>query len=189
MGTVMKGIFNKKQVMLAVLIVALGVAVYLNYYFSVTNPIISDAETTTSKSKVGDVQYVNTDETAVDEANASSVDTDYFTQARNNRESARQEALDIITDLMNNVTATDETQKQALQEATAVAAAVEQESKIESLVKAKGFEDCVAYIEGDKCSIVVKSDTLTSAQALQITEIVTTQSDIVAQNVNIVTVI
>lgn len=34
----MSGIFGKKQVLLAVLVVALGVAVYLNYYFSGTEP-------------------------------------------------------------------------------------------------------------------------------------------------------
>ena len=70
----------------------------------------------------------------------------------------------------------------------AASAAVEQESKIESLVKAKGFADCVAYIEDDKCNIVVRSDNLKDTEALQITEIVIAQSDITADNVKIVTV-
>ena len=59
---------------------------------------------------------------------------------------------------------------------------------IHRLVKAKGFSDCVAYIEEDACNIVVRSADLKAAQALQITEIVTAQSNIVAQNVKIVTV-
>ena len=192
----MSGIFGKKQVLLAVLVVALGVAVYLNYYFSAQNPPVADANAATSSSKnLGDAQYVNNGSTTTpptggeSSAAATTGDpNDYFVQARLNRENARQEALDIIRDLMNDVKASEQTQQDALAKAAAIAAAVEQESKIESLVKAKGFSDCVAYIEEDACNIVVRSADLKAAQALQITEIVTAQSNIVAQNVKIVTV-
>ncbi len=192
----MSGIFGKKQVLLAVLVVALGVAVYLNYYFSAQNPPVADANASTSSSKnLGDAQYVNNGSTTTpptggeSSAAATTGDpNDYFVQARLNRENARQEALDIIRDLMNDVKASEQTQQDALAKAAAIAAAVEQESKIESLVKAKGFSDCVAYIEEDACNIVVRSADLKAAQALQITEIVTAQSNIVAQNVKIVTV-
>ncbi len=192
----MSGIFGKKQVLLAVLVVALGVAVYLNYYFSAQNPPVADANASTSSSKnLGDAQYVNNGSTTTPptggESGAAATTgdpNDYFVQARLNRENARQEALDIIRDLMNDVKASEQTQQDALAKAAAIAAAVEQESKIESLVKAKGFSDCVAYIEEDACNIVVRSADLKAAQALQITEIVTAQSNIVAQNVKIVTV-
>ncbi|HBT63777.1 MAG TPA: sporulation protein [Ruminococcaceae bacterium] len=184
----MSGIFGKKQIMLAILVVALGVAVYLNYYFSAQNPLTQDANTSTSKSgNLGDAKFVGNPSTVTTKPNKNNT-SDYFVQARLNRESARQEAVDIIRDLMNDAKATQKTQEQALEKAAAIAAAVEQESKIESLVKAKGFSDCIAYIEGDKCDIVVKSSDLKEAQALQITEIVTAQSNIVAQNVKIVPV-
>ena len=55
-------------------------------------------------------------------------------------------------------------------------------------MKAKGMEDCVAYIAGDNCSVVVKAESLTGAQTLQITEIVTAQTKIPAQNINIMAV-
>lgn len=186
----MKTSFGKKQILLAVMVVALGVAVYLNYYFSVQSPPITDTDAAASISgNLGDAQYVNAESaTTVDDQSAETAaedPNDYFVQARQNRETARQEALDVVKDLMNDVKANDDTQKQALEKATAIAAAIEQESKIESLIKAKGFSDCVAYIENDKCNIVVRSDGLTPVQALQITEIVTNQSNIVAKNVNI----
>ncbi len=192
----MSGIFGKKQVLLAVLVVALGVAVYLNYYFSAQNPPVTDVNASTSSSKnLGDAQYVNNGSTTTPPTGGESGTTtttgdpnDYFVQARLNRENARQEALDIIRDLMNDVKASEQTQQDALAKAAAIAAAVEQESKIESLVKAKGFSDCVVYIEGDSCNVVVRSANLDAAQALQITEIVTAQSNVVAQNVKIVPV-
>ena len=191
----MSGIFGKKQILLAVLVVALGVAVYLNYYFSSQNPPVADVNASTSESKnLGDAQYVNNGSTTTPTKQETGTTTtaadpdDYFAQARQNRETARDEALDIIRDLMNDVKSTEEMQQKALSEASEIAKAVEQESKIESLVKAKGFKDCVAYLADDMCNIVVRSDGMTPQEALQITEIVTAQSKIVAQNVKIVTV-
>lgn len=190
----MSATFGKKQVLLAVMVVALGVAVYLNYYFSVQNPPVTDTDTSAVSSKnLGEAINVNDDSTTiVPDESAGTTETgdpnDYFVQARNNREAARQEAINVVRDLMNDVKANDDTQKQALEKTTAIATAIEQESKIESLVKAKGFADCVAFIEDDKCSIVVRSEGLKSNEALQITEIVTEQSKIPAKNVNIVTV-
>ena len=87
--------------------------------------------------------------------------------------------------MINDVKATDAIKKQAREKTEAVAAAIEQESKIESLIKAKGFADCVVYIEGENCNVVVKADSLQPQQTIQITEIVTAQSKIVAQNIKI----
>lgn len=62
----------------------------------------------------------------------------------------------------------------------------EQESKNRKpFIKAKGFADCVVYIEGENCNVVVKADSLQPQQTIQITEIVTAQSKIVAQNIKI----
>ena len=187
----MTRIFGKKQVLLATLIVALGVAVYLNYYFSSQQPPTTDVNgrptSSTSSRNMGDAQFVGN--SSVVSSPESTVDAnDYFVQARLSRESAREEALDIVKDMMNDVTAADEVKKQAAEKAAAIAQAVEQESKIESLIKSKGFADCVVYIEGENCSIVVRSEGLKPQESVQITEIVTTQSNIVAQNINIGTV-
>ncbi len=187
----MTRIFGKKQVLLATLIVALGVAVYLNYYFSSQQPPTTDVNgrptSSTSSRNMGDAQFVGN--SSVVSSPESTVDAnDYFVQARLSRESAREEALDIVKDMMNDVKATDEVKKQAAEKAAAIAQAVEQESKIESLIKSKGFADCVVYIEGENCSIVVRSEGLKPQESVQITEIVTTQSNIVAQNINIGTV-
>ena len=187
----MTRIFGKKQVLLATLIVALGVAVYLNYYFSSQQPPTTDVNgrptSSTSSRNMGDAQFVGN--SSVVSSPESTVDAnDYFVQARLSRESAREEALDIVKDMMNDVKATDDVKKQAAEKAAAIAQAVEQESKIESLIKSKGFADCVVYIEGENCSIVVRSEGLKPQESVQITEIVTTQSKIVAQNINIGTV-
>lgn len=187
----MSGIFGKKQVLLATLILALGVAVYLNYYFSAKQPnIATGGKPTSSASKnLGDAQYVNNPSTTTPGQTTGAADAnDYFVQARQNREKAREEALDLIKDMMNDVKATDAIKKEALEKTAEIAKEVEQESKIESLIKAKGFKDCVAYIEDQTCHIVVRSDGLQPQQTIQITDIITSQSNVIAENINILAV-
>lgn len=199
----MKRFFGKKQVLLATLAVALGVAVYLNYYFAKqeTPPINTDKSSTATTSatggNLGDSRYVNGATTTtvntgdsenkadVSATTAASKELPYFAQARANRENAREEALAILQELTNDVKSSQETIDDATAKILAVAQAVEQESKIENLVKAKGFADCVTYIEGANCNIVVQSEGLTAAQTLQITEIVTAQSPVLSENIKI----
>ena len=63
---------------------------------------------------------------------------------------------------------------------------METEANIESLIVAKGFEECVAVISGDSASIVVKSEGLLASEISQINEIVYEQSGISPVNVKII---
>ena len=63
---------------------------------------------------------------------------------------------------------------------------METESNIETLIVAKGFEECVAVISDGSVSIVVKSEGLLPAQISQINEIVYEQSGISPTNVKII---
>lgn len=173
----MKRFFGKKQVLLSALVVALGLAVYLNYYFASGIPGTDTAPK--DDDTLGDAQFVGSQVTDGD------LKKGYFEQARESRAAAREEALEIVQEMMNDVKASEEIKATAVQQASAIAVSVEQETKIENLIKSKGFDDCVAYIEGTQCSVVVQSKELTAAEVAQITEIVTEQSSIVAQNIKI----
>ena len=176
----MSNIFGKKQVLLATLILALGVAVYLNYYFATKAPDTLDANggvsTSDTSKNLGDAQFVGNNSTVSGDEQANTT-PDYFAQ----------EALDLIKDMMNDAKATDAIKQEALAKTEAVAAAIEQESKIESLVKAKGFEDCVVFIEDKTCHIVVKAEGLQPQEAAQITDIICAQSQVPATGITIVT--
>ena len=61
----------------------------------------------------------------------------------------------------------------------------ETETAIENLLRAKGFEDVVCYINNDMANVVVKTEVLDSANTAQITEIVTEQSGISQDKIKI----
>lgn len=173
----MKKFFGKKQLLLGTLIVALGMAVYLNYYFAGSSGLMDTTPQVPDKN-LGDALNVNT----------SPEKENYFEQARESREAAREEATETVKELLSDVKATEEQKLQATQQAMAITKAIEQESKIESLIKAKGYADCVVYIEGEQCSIVVSAESLNVQDTAKISQAVTSQSHISAQNINIITV-
>lgn len=176
----MKKWFGKKQLLLGTLVLALGMAVYLNYYFAQSSTGLLDTDFSKQEEQdknLGDALNVNGQPTL-----------SYFEQARASREAAREEAVQTVKELLGSVKATEEQQAAATEQAVAITKAIEQESKIESLIKAKGFADCVVYIENENCSIVVSAESLTVQDTAKISQVVTAQSDIPAQNINIVTV-
>ncbi len=182
----MKKFLGKKTVLLGTLILALGAAIYLNYFFA-------EGPTGIVDNSNAQTEQPNDDKTLGEAINVNGVtDTptaeEYFKQARGSREAAREEAVQTVKDLLNDVKATDEQKKTVTAEVIAITKAIEQESNIESLIKAKGFADCVVYIADGSCSVVVQSDSLTVQDTAKISQVVTSQADIPAQNINIVTV-
>ena len=110
----------------------------------------------------------------------------YFDSAAVSRQKARDEAMEVLQGIVDNTGSSDDAKAGALTEMTAMALTIEKEANIESLVKSKGFEDCVAVISGDSASVVVKCDReLLINELSQILEIVYEQADIVPANVTI----
>ena len=66
----------------------------------------------------------------------------------------------MLQGVVDDADALDSAKEQALADIAAIAATIEKEANIESLIKAKGFEECVAVINGDKANIIVKSEGL-----------------------------
>ena len=91
----------------------------------------------------------------------------------------------MLQGVVDDADSLESAKEQALADIAAIAATIEKEANIESLIKAKGFEECVAVINGDKANIIVKSEGLQPNQLSQILEIVYLQADILPANVTI----
>jgi stage III sporulation protein AH len=119
-------------------------------------------------------------------ADASTVgEQDYFSAAVIERESARDEALEVLQGVVDDAASLDSAKEQALKDIATMAKVIENESNIETLVKAKGFEECVAVINGEKANVIVKSEGLRPNDLSQILEIVYLQAGILPENVTI----
>ena len=88
--------------------------------------------------------------------------------------------------MVDNKESSETVKTEALAGIAAIADEIQKEANIESLVTAKGFEQCVAVISGEKVQIVVKAEELQPAQIAQINEIVYAQTGIAPTGVTII---
>ena len=110
----------------------------------------------------------------------------YFSSIEVSRQRTRDEAIEVLQAVVDNQSATEAAKIEALAEINNLAKVMEQESNIETLIIAKGFENCVAVISGDKANIVVCSESdILPAQISQINEIVYDTAGILPVNINI----
>ena len=121
-----------------------------------------------------------------DEQQVSSGSGDYFAAVSLQRKQARDEAMEVLLSVSENETALEEARQAALNDMSAMALDIERESNIETLIRARGFEQCVAVISDDNCSVIVDSDGLLPGQIAQIAEIVYEQAGIIPENLNII---
>jgi stage III sporulation protein AH len=121
------------------------------------------------------------------QALAASEDS-YFDTARLNREEARDSALTILRQTVQDPEANEKAVSAATDSIAAMASATLQESEIENLITAKGYTDCVAFIGDDSVSVVVSSPRgdLTPEDVARVTDIVCTQTQFSPANVKVV---
>lgn len=164
-------VVKKKQLVVAALAVIIGTAGYLNAG--------KNEDTPTDTKYMGEAQLVNSSETT--EADGS----DFFSQARIDREAGRSRSIETFNVVLQNENADTEAKATAQQGVLELAQNTETETAIENLLRAKGFEDAVCYINNGMANVVVKTDMLDSTGAAQISEIVTQQSGIAQEKIKI----
>lgn len=119
------------------------------------------------------------------ELNPSEVE-DYFASISLQRKQARDEAKEVLMSVAESTTALEDAKKAALDDINRLALEIEMEANIETLVLSKGFEQCIAVINNDKCNIIVETAGLMPGEVAQISEIVYEQSGILPANLKII---
>lgn len=110
----------------------------------------------------------------------------YFTATALNRQQSRDEAIDVLKLISESEDSSAEAKAEASAKITQIATDMQNESTIETLVKAKGFEECVAIISDNSVSVIVGAESLQVSEAAQILAIVHETTGIDPENVSII---
>ena len=205
----MRSAKSKRQFTLLALVAALGVAVYLNWEyakadtpFTVSDGAVQASATVPGSSAGGAsgavLDALPTDEEVADKnygdaqlvsAGGQSADQ-YFEQARLTRSKTRDEALDTLQQALKNAALTEDEKVAVTKSLTSAINSITIESDIENLVKAKGFADCVAFIDGERINLTVKtgSEGLNKSEVAQLRDIILGKVPTEAKNISIVEV-
>ena len=185
---------GKRQLVLAALIVALGAAVYLNWQFSGNNQLLAtNAVTSTADHEFGEAQLADVPVSGPSKTSSSAVKANasvsaYFSEARLSRQKSRDQAVELLEKVLTDAKSNEAAKKDAVAQAAIIAQNTLKESNMENLIKAKGFADCMAFIQNSECSVVVKTNDSSQNNAIVIKDVVAGQAGIPYDKIKIVEV-
>ncbi|MEG1942343.1 MAG: SpoIIIAH-like family protein [Angelakisella sp.] len=158
----MNMILSKKHIILSALVIALSIAIYLNWEYVRNNSgdFINTAGLAASVAANGT------------EAEAAAYGEAYFAEAKLSRTKSRDEAVDALKYMLEDAHLSTVQMKELTTQATKLALSIEREGKIENLIKAKGFADCMVYLDAEKIDVLVKCSNLTDSEAAQIKDVI-----------------
>ncbi len=160
-------VFKKKQMLIATLVIMLGVAGYLNYKYddSAETKDVLSVKDMESEPSVGDTAMVNA-------LSSEKKDDDTFASYRLEREKTRAKVKEELESSVANKNLSDEARKNAEQRLSELTTASQLETSAEAILKSKGFDDVVVFINGDSVNVTVKSDGLSTTDTAKIIDTV-----------------
>ena len=174
----MNVLIKRRQLILATLVVALGAAVFVNWYYTGNNEKTAAPEETTGAEYVqnlGEAKYVN----------AEGKVSDYFSEVKLNRQKSRDEAIEKLNESLKTVESGSGEAKSITQSIDEMTAQIKLESDIEALISAKLASECVVVISEGSAQVVVGKGTLLEDAALQIIDIITNNTELTAADIKI----
>ena len=112
--------------------------------------------------------------------------TTFFSDYRTNRETARAEEMSYLDAIISSEDSSAEAKTTAEEMKQELLGNIEAELVIESLIKAKGFEDTIVTMSTENINIIVDQPELEAAQVSQILGIILEETDYAATQVVVV---
>lgn len=179
----------KKNLVAAAVLVTVCAGIYVNWLYTEDQATASLTDTLDSDLVLSeDGLQLEGDMAAIAAGEDVDTSSDYFAAVRLSRQQARDEALGLLQEAMAYSEGGKEVESAAdLDEIVQTALT---EAQIESLIIAKGYADCVAYMSGSGISIAVASPEggLQQGDVAVIADVVMTQSDYDLADIRVVEV-
>ena len=187
---------KSNQIILFVVALMLVSAGYLSYSMRGT-PVSSNIVSENEVSSIGDARLVSSNniidsnslnEVSVATSSSSSSRTDdYFASSRLGRDTMYSQMLETYEKVLNSSNSL-ETQKQtATQEITKINQTKNSIMICENLIKTKGFENVIIFVNGESISVIVGIEELKQEEVAQIQNIVARELNCKVENIHIST--
>ena len=177
----------KKNLVAAAVLVTVCTGIYMNWLYT-EQQTAADLTETIDAEKVMSDELLVLEDVAVLSDDTANTSTDYFAAVRLSRQQARDSAVNLLQEAMAYSDQTKAAESSAELEDIVQTALTE--AQIESLVIAKGYTDCVAYMSSEGISVAVAAPEggLQSDDVAVIADIVMTQSEYTLDEIRIVEV-
>lgn len=176
----------KKNLVAAAVLFTVCAGIYVNWLYSEDQATADLTDTLDADKILSSDTLVMSGDTALD--TDSNTLSEYFSAVRLSRQEARDSAVTLLQEAMAYSDSAEAAQSNEQLEMIVQTALCE--AQIESLVIAKGYADCVAYIADEKISVAVAAPEggLQETDVAVIADIVITQSDFTMEDIHVVEV-
>lgn len=195
----------KRNAVVVAIVLFVGAAVYLNWSYG-REAAASDgtADPNGNGKLLGQAALVNGKEDGKQDSDGKSAaqpsadpsaqpsaageQTGYFASARLNRQQARDSALQLLQQAAADAGAQQDIIDEANASIQAMAALTMSEANVENLITAKGYGDCVCFINDSSASVVVSSteNGLSENDVTKIMEIVKKETGLTADKITVI---
>ena len=178
----------KKNLVAAAVLITVCTGIYVNWLYTEQNSAKTLTDTLDVQKVMSDDTLLLTGEEVVSADAEINTATDYFAAVRLSRQQARDSALSLLQDAAVN---SDQTKaEESAAELEDIVQTALTEAQIESLIIAKGYADCVAYMssEGISVAVSVPEGGLQQEDVAVIADIVMTQSECTLDEIRVVEV-
>lgn len=178
----------KKNVVAAAVLVTVCAGIYVNWLYTEDQNTADLTDTLDADKILSSDMLVMSDGTTLAAENSNNTVSDYFAAVRLSRQEARDSAVGLLQEAMVYSDDAQTAQTNAkLEQIVQVALC---EAQIESLVIAKGYTDCVAYISDEGISVAVSAPEggLKNTDVAVIADIIMTQSEYDMEDIRVVEV-
>ncbi len=179
----------KKNLIAAAVLVTVCAGIYLNWRYTEDQSAASLTDTLDADKILSADTLVMSDGTVLDaDVNEITTVEDYFAAVRLSRQEARDSAVTLLQEAM--AYAQGEEAEQTNEELEQIVQTALSEAQIESLIIAKGYTDCVAYISDKGISVAVAAPEggLQQTDVAVIADIVMTQASFSMDQIYVVEV-
>lgn len=181
----------KKNMVAAAVLVTVCAGIYVNWLYTEENAAQTLTDTLDAEKVMSDDALVLSEDMAAIAAgeDVQTTSTDYFAAVRLSRQQARDSAVNLLQEAMS-YTGENTKEVESAMELDEIVQTALSEAQIESLIIAKGYADCVAYMSGEGISVAVASPEggLQQEDVAVIADIVMAQSEYDLADIRVVEV-
>lgn len=170
-------IIGKKQLLIFTLVGALGLSVFINWYYSNPKQDIVEPELT-EKNNLGEAQYVN--------SNLITDSNEFFDNANMNRTKAHDLAKENLNEIINNPNSSKETIDLAREKLFKISEQIKLEADIENIVKSQTNSQCLVTMSDNNIEVILPKESINESLIVKIKNIILSKTELSSEQISII---
>lgn len=111
---------------------------------------------------------------------------DFFVEYRIERDRTRSEQINLLREMINNPNSDKNLKTQAQERLLKITNNIEKEMEIESLIRARGYNDGIAFIHDHSVELIIATEGLEKKDVIKIGDIISKTTGISLENITII---